>query len=366
MPASEFSGAVLTNVGPLTTTFSASPSCASAKPQYGVVDDWLDDGQLNFLRTTCGPYTRTAGCAPSASKLNQIDTEALETPKLQGLVPYFSPGLSCPAGWTSAVVASSASHAVSATGLSDDYESISGLFLTDILLGALEEDETLVWCCPRYILDVCFTYLPTLRLTMVRSDYSILDNSPLCVSTVGPFTTGGPFTTYCELWLYAEDPQPVTSFAAQSMLPAIVTTHNIERFYSSNTTRYHVADATPAVVMYYRDSDKGSENESGKENNDRESDQRTGGEDDNSKHLDQGKETGQDEDGDQDGDGDKDGMGDNNGNGGKDEDGGKEGNEAQNKDQEHKPEEGDSARGVPSLSTVLAGLLGGFGILSLW
>jgi|SRR5688572_17703804 hypothetical protein len=158
MPSTEYFGYTITNVGPLTTTFTAPSSCSTATDFYVIApkDDWSTAiyGRPDCERPTLGK------CFASGEAGDEIAKSAYESLG-QGFIPYFSPGLHCPAGWTTV---GTVAHAGKADSTSLDSE---GFFTNDLnpfddstdpraaflpvatlLVDALAPSETLVWCCP--------------------------------------------------------------------------------------------------------------------------------------------------------------------------------------------------------------------------
>ncbi|KAH7131460.1 hypothetical protein B0J13DRAFT_562647 [Dactylonectria estremocensis] len=149
-----FFGSLVTNLGPLTTTVTLPASCATATNQlyYG------NNRTLGAISgvPTCG-YTGFGDCLPSASDFDSLVSKGYET-ATQGFLHYFSPGVVCPSGWTTA---GTLAHAEK-TG---SFE-LSGVFTQDPYVYDVEdlpsralpggkawqevlgESETLALCCP--------------------------------------------------------------------------------------------------------------------------------------------------------------------------------------------------------------------------
>ena len=158
MPSTEYFGYELSNLGPLTTTFSAPASCASNTASLVVVDNSFDPPMM--LRSECGTVSIGEDCIPSADALNDHYSTVLEDDQGHGMVPYHSPGYVCPSGWTTAGAASYESNTLSATGVfsgnlsphEDESRIIAaGMPIIEVFLSVLGDDETVVWCCPRYV-----------------------------------------------------------------------------------------------------------------------------------------------------------------------------------------------------------------------
>lgn len=121
-------------LGPLTTVFTAPQECdfagiissqTSAYRGQACIADHLIDA------STCWPQTTSA--AP------------LKSPPLNGW-GFYSPGISCPAGYTSACSATQGSS----TGWEMQFP--------------MDERETAVGCCPTYVLDLCFPWRGAMNL----------------------------------------------------------------------------------------------------------------------------------------------------------------------------------------------------------
>lgn len=159
MPSTEYFGVTMSSVGALTTTFSPSPACAT-----NTADNWLSDHNgdgLGAFNPHCRETSLASSCVPDADTLNDLQDKAKEGFKGQGWLVYWSPGLHCPHGWTTAGVAASksGSDSISTSGIfaSDDearggdsgITAAAGLPPSDIFTAVLEPEETFVWCCPR-------------------------------------------------------------------------------------------------------------------------------------------------------------------------------------------------------------------------
>ncbi|KAK8016661.1 hypothetical protein PG993_014850 [Apiospora rasikravindrae] len=160
--ATAYFGYTALNYGPLTTTFTADPSCATAtegrvvfrsddlKYQIGPVGD--------CVTTTPTPYY--FGCFPSASKDYSVFNS--DVPVGVGVASYFSPGVACPSGWTTA---GTMARATGAAGKPDawngtgslnediwkpDYDDSLGrdIPLLEVYRQIMAPDETLALCCP--------------------------------------------------------------------------------------------------------------------------------------------------------------------------------------------------------------------------
>lgn len=169
----------VTNFGPLTTTFTAPSSCATqAHPNL----QWYYHPRNN----TAGAAGISGGqcfgvryddCLPSGTAFD----DAFNTIYPDGYMQYFSPGLHCPSGWTTAGTVPG-SGAKPTGGLHAVPSGASGIFTEDpwpfaaksnasgfgrvaflpqvkAFPGILEENETLAWCCPRWVINSAFLYM---------------------------------------------------------------------------------------------------------------------------------------------------------------------------------------------------------------
>ena len=150
LTASTTDNFVLTNLGPLTTVFTAPSSCATPEPliQLGPSSDF---GALLFSNCNATTYSASIAteCYPSGSKLSSLGV-------FIGTLAYYSPGLVCPSAWTTVGVAvKDASGSISSNGLFAPFTTgVPGGPILDepapnILMNALAKQETAAVCCPR-------------------------------------------------------------------------------------------------------------------------------------------------------------------------------------------------------------------------
>lgn len=159
MPTSTFLSYNLVNVGPLTTTFTAASSCMTNDPIMALAERVYP--YHHIAAESCPAYSVQGDCVPSGSVLDAISTNTRRTLYSQGLaMPYFSPGLHCPDGYTTAGVAEKrAGGETSVTGLFsvtafevyDVHPSPTPFMLppVNVVASALDEGETAVICCKR-------------------------------------------------------------------------------------------------------------------------------------------------------------------------------------------------------------------------
>jgi len=155
--ATEYLGYSLINLGPLTTTFTAAPSCATSLDYKWIASQRKGDSEAQIYGyPTCGA-PKFEGCIPNGKEWDSSLAKLSATPH-NGNVLYRSPGIHCPSGWTTAgsIVGGGASGR-SASGVftrfqSDDDpdEGVRHVSVIEAFVKPLGESETLAWCCPRY------------------------------------------------------------------------------------------------------------------------------------------------------------------------------------------------------------------------
>lgn len=169
MPSTSLSGWSLTNVGPLTTTFTPPPSCSNPNQIMYATQATPEI----FFMSNCD--ANWGGCLPSTSGQESTTSEA---PINASLLGYRSPGIVCPSGWKTVGVAARGPDDASPT-LSGAFESLASAVATNtgyggdplyqlVLASALDKGETAVECCPRLVepaISFCNTLL-TLKLSL--------------------------------------------------------------------------------------------------------------------------------------------------------------------------------------------------------
>ncbi|KAM0304512.1 hypothetical protein HYE67_001814 [Fusarium culmorum] len=145
MPTStEFFGYHFTNLGPLTTTYEPPASCTTATTDHLYYAN-ASELSSQYGAVSCG--AKMGDCYPSGSAHDKITSRNL---KIGGhpTVDFFSPGVICPKGWTTAGVFARGDEAtkdgVFTKAVTVDYQ----LGVEDIWGGVLEPGETLALCCP--------------------------------------------------------------------------------------------------------------------------------------------------------------------------------------------------------------------------
>lgn len=140
-------GAVPTNVGPLTTAFAQPTSCLDSR------STWIGAsfrGSTKLIGApTCGGPTRS-DCYPSGAKRESAYSATTD----RSLLPYYSPGLECPSGWTTAGTTAAGGQAAGIfttnmfprNGQDSDFPQSAPYPAKFAFM--LDPSETLVWCCP--------------------------------------------------------------------------------------------------------------------------------------------------------------------------------------------------------------------------
>ncbi|KAK3949234.1 hypothetical protein QBC32DRAFT_349688 [Pseudoneurospora amorphoporcata] len=112
-------------LGPLTTTFTPPPECTQCYELAG--------GEKRG--NTCRAYAEDCLGIPRASCLPQASNAISDVELPWG---FFSPGLACPSGWTTA-------------GPTISYGQIEKDDVVGNIVNVLEAGETAGFCCPRYV-----------------------------------------------------------------------------------------------------------------------------------------------------------------------------------------------------------------------
>ncbi|KAH7253620.1 uncharacterized protein BKA55DRAFT_689118 [Fusarium redolens] len=150
MPTStEFFGFTAHNLGPLTTTFSASSACATGTDHHVIVNassaDWI------WGYPTCG-FQDYGSCIPSGKSYDSL--RSLTTPLNRAWYHYYSPEIACPSGWTTAgtmIKEGESSLSVSGVFTSRIQASTTGavqLEPADFWGEIMNVSETIAYCCP--------------------------------------------------------------------------------------------------------------------------------------------------------------------------------------------------------------------------
>jgi hypothetical protein len=148
----------ITNWGPLPTDYSLPASCTSSPTSWA----------LAFYRRPEVPLwhdcnTETKLCLPTPSDPGALEAliDANAIPGDGHLGVYYSPGVSCPAGWMTVGVAARGERTIEWSGFLatstlatvDGGEWVRPMFYNndEALVHLLDVGETAVWCCPQYV-----------------------------------------------------------------------------------------------------------------------------------------------------------------------------------------------------------------------
>ncbi|KAL2131160.1 hypothetical protein VTI74DRAFT_5447 [Chaetomium olivicolor] len=163
-----FANFVVSNLGPITTTFTAPASCTTEQLVVGFSASPLDD----IWQTDCGPLAGSVGqCRPSGAGIDAFYSRNYLSAS-PGLLSYYSPGIVCPAGWTTAGVTSRNTDGSpgSASGVfnfpAPTKTQPSYLQWITALGQVIDPGETAAVCCPSgYTIPrdpgYCYSVLPT-------------------------------------------------------------------------------------------------------------------------------------------------------------------------------------------------------------
>ncbi|RSL82872.1 hypothetical protein CEP51_004869, partial [Fusarium floridanum] len=237
-------GYTITNLGPLTTTYTAPAECATATENIQFIQADLPWVPAAWGYPSCvpGDYGK---CIPSGDAYDKLAKEHYYTWQ-QEFFPYYSPGLVCPKGWTTAgeYAKSKGTPTKGMLTAQPDWNITEPAFLplTSVWTSVLEDSETLVYCCP--------------------SGYTG-DNFLNCHSIMGPITDFG-YTTGC---IHSWDGKKYTDATAtfegveSPYISKIKITAKPGTAYWTETvitveeTNIHVATKVPAVALVYQSSD---------------------------------------------------------------------------------------------------------------
>lgn len=159
MPSrTQYFGYDFTNIGPLTTTYEPPASCTTATTDHVYFANATSLEQA-YGSVKCDGPEPVGKCYPSGATYDSL-LSSYATYRDQGFWQYFSPGVVCPKGWTTA--------GTLAHGDKTDSVEKTGVFTQpypfptpvnyimkpeQIWLNVLEPSETLAYCCPRYLLS---------------------------------------------------------------------------------------------------------------------------------------------------------------------------------------------------------------------
>lgn len=156
--ATSLSAFALTNLGPLTTTFTAPASCSTA---YQTLLAPVDYPAFFIQWAADCNYLPPADCHPYGDVFNSMGSSARGgNPTANNYIPYQSPGLFCPSNWATVGAATKLNPSSSSTsGVFDVWGATPTNTIKhprsffqpglDVFLSALDPGETAIACCPR-------------------------------------------------------------------------------------------------------------------------------------------------------------------------------------------------------------------------
>ncbi|KAJ6444930.1 pyruvate formate lyase activating enzyme [Purpureocillium lavendulum] len=248
--ATEYLGYSVINLGPLTTTFTAAPSCATSLDYKWIASQHQGDSEPQIYGyPTCGA-PKFEGCIPNGKEFDSRLAELSATPH-NGNVMYRSPGIHCPSGWTTAgTIVGGGASGRSASGVftqfqSDDDGSDGGVrhvSMIEAFVKPLQESETMAWCCP--------------------SGWKA-NAAAFCSSSLGPLSHS--YSEVCLAIIPSNDIATVTSFQGASLTQPVVLITGTDTSYETRTRKIDPSDASgltvvtagPVVALVYQSSDKG-------------------------------------------------------------------------------------------------------------
>ncbi|KAF0637063.1 hypothetical protein FPSE5266_06952 [Fusarium pseudograminearum] len=181
--ATEFFGFSASNLGPLTKTFTAPPSCTATANTDHILFVNATSPYLNFVMSSSCEAKPFGDCYPSGSNYDAYGKQTSSVISGQGVYHYFSPGLACPDGWKTVATLKHGSKSgeidVSGAITVSPTEAIAELYAntiavplqpTDFWKNVIDKSETLAMCCPNgYAGDIygfCKSTLGPLKPTM--------------------------------------------------------------------------------------------------------------------------------------------------------------------------------------------------------
>ncbi|KAJ5371683.1 hypothetical protein N7517_003689 [Penicillium concentricum] len=168
-------GLTFNNLGPVTTTFTAAPSCTTAINNYGI---GLSESLPYYLFEAQCTRAGYNGCYPPGTVSE--DPTPDRNPTAIFIESYYSPGLYCPSGWkTAGVAARHGDKTVSFSGVLDIPTPIGPDYGPTTIASAgnpvkllpklLDPSETLVMCCPNSMVADpgwgCYSILSDYKVT---------------------------------------------------------------------------------------------------------------------------------------------------------------------------------------------------------
>ncbi|KAJ5971921.1 uncharacterized protein N7479_001839 [Penicillium vulpinum] len=258
-------GYTFNNWGPVTTTFTAPASCATAgdiliqvNTSFPVADYWAQ------CSTDSGH-----GCIPTGTVSPPITLDS--NPSAIYDYPYYSPGLYCPSGWATVGVAArdgdrspslsgilSVSSTTKDSRLYDDYATWKSP--ATMLPELLDPSETLVMCCPSSMTAIigfgCYSTVSDYAVT--TGCLRILDESNIGTSTK-TYAVNGTTSTDLLVIMTASypdttetttfDPSELDRLVALSVMPILPLVHHQSDIKTTGTSGAAFTKATSTSTL---------------------------------------------------------------------------------------------------------------------
>ncbi|KAF5235735.1 hypothetical protein FANTH_11615 [Fusarium anthophilum] len=173
--ATTYFGIGLINNGPLTTTYTPPASCITATTDQ-IFFAHPDSITIGYGAPTC-ETTSMGKCLPSDSSGSNYDklSSYLNDHGGEDIIDYYSPGIACPEGWTTAGILAHGNQTGSVekrgvfrqTRIAPPGVSFINptMLVERVWLDALTPSETLAYCCPRRF--------PAVKLVYKESDLKL-------------------------------------------------------------------------------------------------------------------------------------------------------------------------------------------------
>ncbi|KAJ5727203.1 hypothetical protein N7493_005023 [Penicillium malachiteum] len=248
MPSvSTLSQVTFSNLGPLTTTFTAPSSC-STMGETGVAYRSLPNAMLWNIDCSINPKDPAPSwdCYPEGTAPSPTATLANPDEILQA--SYFSPGLFCPSGWKTVGEAVRDGSSISSNGAFSYYTTPLPSVVQEafpdpmnVLMEALADGETAALCCPSYMTGAtnigCYSTLPS---------YTVSEG---CAWKI-PFTD---FALASETYTF--DGVPVSGLVESLVATSPMTQILSESIPATEATSYIGITVEPMVILVHKEQD---------------------------------------------------------------------------------------------------------------
>ncbi|KAF5626098.1 hypothetical protein F52700_8814 [Fusarium sp. NRRL 52700] len=243
-PFQEFFGVTAYNLGPLTTTFSAPSACATGNDHHVIVNGSEPEEVWGY--PTCGFKDRDS-CLPSGKSYDSL--RSITTPLNRAWNFYFSPGIACPSGWTTAgtmVKEEESSVSVSgvfSSGLQASSTGAIQLGPADWWGKIMNVSETIAYCCPSDYVANPWGYCFSTVGPRTDFNYSSMCYSPARVDVITVTSLDGVSLT-----------QPLISL---DVLSTPASTYEDDELFTNSrySSEFVVATWVPAVPLIHQQSD---------------------------------------------------------------------------------------------------------------